>query len=190
MTKKHTLILCIVTAIVFAAISAVVTYFAFDLSHQDDIYIAGEKYARLLEFFEIDDVSEMISKNYYKEIETDMLVEGSLEGIMEHLDDGYSRFYDERYFQYFDENTEGSYIAQGMLVDKDAETGYIIVKRVFPETPAYEQNIVAGNYITAIDGMDTLSMDAECAVSCLRGKKRRRDQAGYPRRRQPSLPEL
>jgi len=97
-------------------------------------------------------------------------VEGALEGIMEHLGDGYSRFYDERYFQYFDENTEGSYMAQGMLVDKDTETGYIIVKRVFPETPAYEQNIVAGNYITAIDGMDTLSMDAECAVSCLRGK--------------------
>ena len=170
MTKKQILLLCIVTAVVFAGIAAAATYFAIDLRHQDDINIAGEKYQRLLEFFEIDHVSEMVGQSYYAEVETDQLVEGALEGVMENLGDGYSRFYDERYFQYFDENTEGSYMAQGMLVDKDAETGYIVVERVFPDTPAYEQNIVAGNYITAIDGMDTLSMDAECAVSCLRGK--------------------
>lgn len=170
MTKKQILLLCIATAVVFAGISAAITYFAFHLRQQDDIYVAGEKYERLLEFFEIDSISDLVEQYHIEEVETDRLVEGALEGVLEHLGDDYSRFYDERYFQYFDENTEGSYIAQGMLVDKDAETGYIIVNRVFPDTPAYEQNIVAGNYITAIDGMDTQRMDAECAVSCLRGK--------------------
>lgn len=170
MTKKQTLLLCIATAVVFAAVAAGITYFAINLHRQDDLYVAGENYNRLLEFFELDDVAELIEKNYYQEVDTDTLVEGSLEGVMEHLGDGYSRFYDERYFQYFDENTEGSYIAQGMLVDQDDKTGYILVKRVFPDTPAYEQNIVAGNYITAIDGMSTQKMDAESAVSCLRGK--------------------
>ncbi len=170
MTKKTTVLLCICTAVIFAVIAAGGTYFIMKQAQKDDLYVAGESYSRLMEFFELDDVSELIDKNYHREVETDQLLEGALEGVIENLGDGYSRFYPERYFQYFDENTEGSYLAQGMLVDKDSETGYIIVNRVFADTPAFEQNIVAGNYITAIDGMDTREMDAESAVSCLRGK--------------------
>ena len=139
-------------------------------AQKDDLYVAGEGYSRLMEFFELDDISGLIDKSYYREVELEQLLEGALEGVIENLGDGYSRFYPEKYFQYFDENTEGSYIAQGMLVDKDDETGYVIVNHVFADTPAFEQNIVAGNYITAIDGMDTRDMDAESAVSCLRGK--------------------
>ena len=170
MTKKTVIVLCICTAILFAVISAAGTYFILEQIRKDDLYVAGESYSRLMEFFELDDVSGLIDKNYYREVGTEELLEGALKGVVENLDDGYSRFYPERYFQYFDENTEGSYMAQGMLVDKDDETGYIVVKRVFADTPAFEQNIVAGNYITMIDGMDTRDMDAESAVSCLRGK--------------------
>jgi len=170
MTKKAAIVLCICTAIIFAVIAAGGTYFIMTHLQKDELYVAGDNYSRLMEFFELDDLSELIDKNYYREVEADQLLAGALEGVIENLDDGYSRFYPERYFQYFDENTEGSYMAQGMLVDKDDETGYIVVKRVFADTPAFEQNIVAGNYITSIDGMDTRDMDAESAVSCLRGK--------------------
>ncbi|MBQ4062630.1 MAG: S41 family peptidase [Christensenellaceae bacterium] len=169
MNKTRIIILCIVIAFVFAAGAAVTTYLVIKNTSDDEMYVEGERYNRLLKFFELDDIADMIDEYYYKELETDTLISGALKGFVEELNDGYSCFYPEEYFKYFDENTEGSYMGQGMLVDKDDNTGYIIVKRVFADTPAYEQNISAGNLITAIDGMDTSLMDTESAVSCLRG---------------------
>ena len=169
MSKKQTIILCIVIAFVFSVSSAVATYLVINNTEKDEMYVDAEKYNRLLKFFELDDIASLIDQHYYKDLETDVLTNGALKGFIDELNDDYSCFYPEEYFKYFDENTEGSYMGQGMLVDKDDETGYIIVKRVFADTPAYEQNITAGNLITSIDGLDTSQMDTECAVSCLRG---------------------
>ena len=169
MNKKQIIALCAAIAFVFAACAAVTTFLIMRNSNKDEIYVAGDRYERLLKFFELDDIADLVDEHYYKEMESDELVRGALEGFLSELGDGYSKFYPEEYFKYFDENTEGSYMGQGMLVDKDDKTGYIIVKRVFADTPAYEQNISAGNMIKAIDGLDTSLMDAESAVSCLRG---------------------
>lgn len=169
MKKKQIIALCAAVAFMFAVGASVVTYLIMKHSNKDEIYVAGDRYNRLLKFFELDDIADLVDTNYYKESESDELVLGALKGFVNELGDGYSKFYPEEYFKYFDENTEGSYMGQGMLVDKDEETGYIRVNRVFADTPAHEQNISAGNLIKSIDGMDTSLMDAESAVSCLRG---------------------
>lgn len=169
MGKRQLLILCAAVAFVFASIAGVLTYVITKNSMKNEMYVPSEEYEWLLQLFEMNDVEQLIAEDYYTEIDNHELVVGALEGMVEQLGDGYSCFYREEYFQYFDEDTEGTYISQGMLIDKDDATDYVKVAYVFADTPAYEANITAGNLITTIDGMDTRDMDAECAVSCLRG---------------------
>ncbi len=169
MGRTQKIIICVLIAVVFAAGGAVTTYLIMQHGSENELFVAGNRYERLMKFFELDDIADLIDEHYYKEVHTDELIDGALTGFIEDLGDGYSKYYPEEYFKYFDVNTEGSYIGQGMLISKDEDTGYVLVKRVFADTPADEQNIAPGNLIKSIDGMDTRLMDKESAVSCLRG---------------------
>ena len=95
MNKTRIIILCIVIAFVFAAGAAVTTYLVIKNTSDDEMYVEGERYNRLLKFFELDDIADMIDEYYYKELETDTLISGALKGFVEELNDGYSCFYPE-----------------------------------------------------------------------------------------------
>ena len=168
MTKKQIIILCVIVAVAFTVVSSTLTYY-FTTNSRGEIYLSGDEYERLMNYFEQDEIAELIAENYYDEVDRTALIDGTFKGMVESLGDGYSRYYDEEDFQYFDATAEGSYIGQGMLLTED-ESGYVRVSRVFPDTPAYEANITAGALILSIDGRDTREIDVENTVSRLRGK--------------------
>lgn len=134
-----------------------------------EIYIEANAYGDMFKYYELNDLKQIILDSYYKNVDEEDLLEGSLEGMVEALGDGYSAFYQEEDFVSFDEKSEGSYIAQGMMLKKDEETGYIEVTRVFPDTPADEHKIQAGDLITVIDGRDTRQIEVDNAAGRLRG---------------------
>lgn len=172
MTGRRLAFLLAAIVITVAAATAIITYsIAINNSRSvGEIYIAGEEYDRLMKYFEMDDVATEIENAYYQDADGEAMLVGALEGMVESLGDGYSRFYDEEDYKYFDERSEGSYIGLGMMLEKDEETGYARVSRVFADTPAYDSNILVGDLIAEIDGRDTREIDIDNAVSRLRGQ--------------------
>lgn len=169
MTKQKWIFLIVVGIVTLMAVTAVLTYhFTMGAARNGEIYIRGDEYDKLMKYFELSDVETMIADSYFQTNDKN-LVEGALKGFMEALDDGYSRFYPEEDFQYFDDKSGGSYIGQGMMLELDEQTGYMEVTRVFPDTPADEANIQPGDKICSIDGRDTREIDVDNAVSRLRG---------------------
>ena len=110
-----------------------------------------------------------MDESYYADTEDMNVSTGALKGMVSALGDGYSAFYEEEDFKYFDEKSEGSYIGQGMMLKKNRSTGYAMVSRVFADTPAFDANIQVGDLILEIDGRDTRKIDIDNAVSRLRG---------------------
>ena len=66
-----------------------------------------------MKYFELEDIRNIISENYIHEVDDNTLVQGSLRGVVDSLNDGYSAFYSEEDYQNFDENSEGSFYRAG-----------------------------------------------------------------------------
>ena len=60
-----------------------------------EIYLKGEEYNALMKYFELEDIRNIISENYIHEVDDNTLVQGSLRGVVDSLNDGYSDFYSE-----------------------------------------------------------------------------------------------
>lgn len=167
--KKMYYILLVVLVAAIVVASLVTFYFTKKSIESGEIYLKGEEYNALMKYFELEDIRNIISENYIHEVDDNTLVQGSLRGVVDSLNDGYSAFYSEEDYQNFDENSEGSFIALGMMLERDSATDYMRVTRVFADTPAYDANIIAGDLILSIDGSDTQYMEVQTALGRLRG---------------------
>ena len=167
--KKMYYILLVVLVAAIVVASLVTFYFTKKSIESGEIYLKGEEYNALMKYFELEDIRNIISENYIHEVDDNTLVQGSLRGVVDSLNDRYSAFYSEEDYQNFDENSEGSFIALGMMLERDSATDYMRVTRVFADTPAYDANIIAGDLILSIDGSDTQYMEVQTALGRLRG---------------------
>lgn len=100
-----------------------------------------------------------ILNTYLGNITIDDLYEAALIGITEVLDD-FSRFYSEKDFLAYSENTNGNIVTYGFMVAKDIEDN-IIVYSVFDGSKAKEVGILENDIIKNINGVpvEGLSLD-------------------------------
>ena len=96
-----------------------------------------------------------IVDNYYEEIDKDKLINSSIEGMMNSLDDPYSAYIDGDTANNFNINLEGSYQGLGISIVKDPETGYIVTYAVFKNSPADKAGLKSGDIIKSINGEGT-----------------------------------
>ncbi len=169
-SKKKMLYLIVIIFVSVTIVSSLVTYYCTRRSMETgEIYVKGKEYEALMKYFELEDVKEIIKKNYIRDVNDSDLFQGSLAGAVGSLNDGYSTFYAEEDYKYFDEESEGSFIAQGMMLTRDQDEDYVKVSRIFADTSAYDANILVGDLILSIDGKDTRYMDIETALGRIRG---------------------
>ncbi|MBQ9941786.1 MAG: PDZ domain-containing protein [Christensenellaceae bacterium] len=169
-SKKKALYIVLVVFISTLLVATLLTYyFTRNNIESGEIYLKGEEYETLMKYFEQEDVSEIIAKNYIHEVDDQILINGSMRGIMDILDDGHSAFYTEEEYQFFDDGNDGSFIAQGMMLKLDEETDYAKVIKVFADTPAYEASLQVGDLIKTVDGVDTGKEDLPSTLARLRG---------------------
>src|SRR6476619_4894943 len=111
---------------------------------------------------------EAIESQYAEEVESDRLVYGAINGMLQTLDP-HSNFMDPRSYAQMRERQEGRYYGLGVTIQ--APNGDITAVRVVEGSPAHDKGIRRGDVIAEIEGQTTRGWTTEDAVAKLRGPK-------------------
>jgi carboxyl-terminal processing protease len=109
-----------------------------------------------------------IQANYAETVESDRLVYGAINGMLQTLDP-HSSFMDPRTYAQMRERQEGRYYGLGLTIV--AVDGDITVVRVFEGSPAYTKGIRRGDVIARIETDDAKGWTSDQAVRRLKGPK-------------------
>ena len=113
------------------------------------------------------EVYGQIKANYYEDKTDAELLEGSIKGMVSHLDP-HSEYMNKKDYAELKESTSGEFGGLGMEVG--AEDGFVKVIAPIEDTPAERAGIKSGDYIVKIDGVSTRGMTVNEAVKKMRGK--------------------
>ena len=94
---------------------------------------------------------------------------GAVAGMVGSLGDPYSVYFDPELAQKFAKDLEGSF--EGIGAEIGIKADQLTVIAPLPGTPAEKAGLKAGDRIYAIDGVETIGMPVEEAVSHIRGEK-------------------
>ncbi len=108
-------------------------------------YETAQRYARL------EEVYQRLMGEYYEELDSDTLVQGAIDGMMESVGDPYTFYYTPEDLAKMYEDHNGQYCGVGMLVSSDKQ-GRLVVLRVFKNSPAQAAGLLPGDVILSADG--------------------------------------
>src|ERR671918_3185720 len=109
-----------------------------------------------------------IQSQYAEPVESDRMVYGAINGMLQTLDP-HSSFMDPRTYAQMRERQEGRYYGLGITIVVVA--GDITVLSLFEGSPAYQKGLRRGDIIAKIAGEDTKGWTSDQAVRKLRGPK-------------------
>jgi len=149
--KRFSLFEVFILMIVSITVSMILGMFL--VRHNNKTIYKKEKLDPYLERF-IQNYNYIVD-NYYEDIDKDKLINSSIEGMMNSLDDPYSAYIEGDTAKNFNINLEGSYQGLGISIVKDPETGYIVTYAVFKNSPADKAGLKSGDIIKSINGEGT-----------------------------------
>lgn len=117
------------------------------------------------------EASELIERNYYREVPAGELADGALRGMVR----GLRRRYGDRFSEYFspamrerfNEAIEGRFSGIGLSVT--AVPAGLRVRQVFERSPARRAGIAVGETIVAVDGRSIAGLGANAATALIKG---------------------
>lgn len=161
----------IISLIIVVTLTSVITLSItqFDAS-ANEIRLGGDKeyqerYDRLNEVYTI------LMSDYYKEVDSETLIQGAIDGMLASLDDPYTFYYSPEEMAESLENQSGKYSGIGILVSSDKDGG-LAVNRVFKGSPAMAAGLLPGDVITHVNGESVnarTTEDLNNAVSLVKG---------------------
>ena len=131
-----------------------------------------------------DQVLSIVGERFVDSLGTRELYERAARGLVEELNDPYSELYTPRQLEAFNTSTGGVYGGIGMLIED--QEGSIIVSRVYPNTPAAEAGIIAGDRIIMVDTASTRGWRIDQVSGGLRGPPGSKVKARFAR---PGVPQ-
>src|SRR6188474_2271425 len=109
-----------------------------------------------------------IQTQYAQPVESDRMVYGAINGMLQTLDP-HSSFMDPRSYAQMRERQEGRYYGLGISIQ--VVDGEITVFSLFEGSPAYQKGLRRGDVIARIEGQDTKGWTSDQAVRVLRGPR-------------------
>ena len=137
----------------------------------NEIRVGGDKeYQKRYE--RLDEIYKILMRDYYKEVDSETLIQGAIDGMLASLNDPYTFYYTPEQMAESMENHAGKYSGIGILVSSDKE-GRLSVNRVFKDSPAMAAGLLAGDVITHVDGIEVnarTTEDLNNAVALVKGE--------------------
>ncbi|MBI4714291.1 S41 family peptidase [Candidatus Uhrbacteria bacterium] len=151
--------------------SFVIGYFVGDAHSTQEPTSKGEEQVvgtSDLDFDQFWDVWNFAKTSFHKQpVSDEDLYYGALKGILEGLDDPYSVYFDPEEAQEFISNLEGSFSGIGAEIGIRDEK--LVIVAPIDDAPAARAGLQPGDWIVMIDGVETLGMSVDEAVSKIRG---------------------
>lgn len=163
------IVLILATAI-FSAGGTVLVSNILQLSGEQ-VAVSADEYASIERFARLDDVYQRIMKNYYETPDGEKLINGAIKGMVEGLDDPYSRYYTPEEYTESQQDAEGLYYGIGVVVSMDKDTHQLNIIKVYSDTPAQEVDLRKGDVITSVDGADLSGMELSQITALIKGEE-------------------
>jgi carboxyl-terminal processing protease len=114
-----------------------------------------------------DQALDVISRDYYRPVDRDALLNTSIEAAVKSLNDRFSNYFDPKSYKSFQEATNGAFEGVGMNVEQ-ADQGLRVIT-VFDGSPAKKAGIKAGDLITKVNGRSIEGKSSNAATALIKG---------------------
>jgi carboxyl-terminal processing protease len=131
----------------------------------------AQKFEQILNF---------VSKNYVDEVDRQKLFDGAMKGLFQSLGDPYSIYLSSAEMMSLTDTTTGEFGGVGLYINKtepdaadktpDPRDAYVEVVAPIEDTPAWKAGILAGDWITKINGDDAAPLTMDETLKKLRGQ--------------------
>lgn len=147
---KYTLVSIFTVIFIFNTLVFSAIIFRFDIPYFGRVNISRDDYDEYRKLKKVSELKKDIEELYYKETESDSLVEGAIRGMFDSLDDKYSYYISEDELKRKKNNEQGILIGIGVSIEILAD-GKIKIISVDESGTAKDSGIVAGDIILEID---------------------------------------
>ena len=113
------------------------------------------------------DIFERIRSAYVEEVNEEKLIRSAINGMLTSLDP-HSSYLPPEDFNNMQVQTRGEF--GGLGIEVTQENGFVKVVSPIDDTPADAAGVMAGDFITQVDGESTLGMSLDDAVDLMRGE--------------------
>lgn len=114
-------------------------------------------------------VRDLIENYYYKDVDENALLEGSISGLANSLNDPYTVYFTKDQMKMFNEKSQGSYVGIGVSITMD-DNGLLTVIEPFEDSPALKAGIKKDDRIIKVDDQDVTSIrDEDMIISMIKG---------------------
>ena len=158
MKNSKLLISVIVTAIITAGITYNVVQPRESVSSNPD-----DPFSKLRSTYDI------LQSNYYKDVDTNKLVEGAIKGMVDSLEDPYSVYMDVEEAKSFSENISSSF--EGIGAEIQESNGSIMIVSPIKGSPAEEVGLKPKDVILKVNDESVEGLSVNEAVLKIRGEK-------------------
>jgi carboxyl-terminal processing protease len=115
----------------------------------------------------VDEVRRLLEREALNPSSEESMTAGSVQGLLDSLDDPYAAYLDAKHFQYFNDQTDGEFFGVGInIAERD---GVVYVVSTIEGTPAEAAGLQADDEIVSIDGESRERWDIDEVVTRVRG---------------------
>lgn len=131
--------------------------------------IGAQQYSDASKFQKLFDVRNLLYKLYDGNIDDNTLVEGAIKGMAASLNDPYTVFMNQKEYENFSSQTEGSYSGVGIQIE--VKDNNIVVLSTFEGSPAKKAGVLPGDIIEKVNNTDVNGKEYDKAVTMMKGAK-------------------
>ncbi|NLX71007.1 MAG: S41 family peptidase [Clostridiales bacterium] len=141
-----------------------------DIQSGDRFIVKREVYELLKKYEKLEQVRQVIERDYIEEPDWDELFVGAIKGMTNALGDPYTSYFTPEEYKNFIVQTQGSYAGIGLYVTVDEEDNLIHVIKAFKDSPAAKAGIQQGDKIVKVEDTDVDGSKLDLAVSMMKGE--------------------
>ncbi|MBO5183382.1 MAG: S41 family peptidase [Bacilli bacterium] len=110
---------------------------------------------------------DTIMSEYYKDVDSDKLIEGAINGMLESLDDEHTIYFDKKSKEEFDSELSGNYYGIGAQIQLTSDETIKITK-VFDNSPAKKAGLKEEDVFVSVDGTSVKGKSATEVANMLK----------------------
>lgn len=165
-SKKRALIYSVILIVITAIFTTM-----FNLTLGNKVIISKDLYKTYSKYNKLLGLEDIIESDYYKEVSEEDLINGSIKGLFEGLEDPYSQYYTADEFQTLKEQTSGSFVGIGVYIGVNKENNKITIISPIEESPAAKAGIKSGDVVTKVNGNSVESKTVDEVIKEIKGKE-------------------